>query len=350
MLFLPLRRSMSKSAVSWGFLLLIVVLQYIIPFHDALVVPLSAAKPTQSLMGVSLPKVTLDGNININENENEIEYLDVGAELATNTNDGVSGDGDGDKKRTMVVFGTHAGDFNTIEYMQKIRSSLPELQSKGGIDQILIIVNGEPDQCKLIAKLLDFPTTTSNAEIEVKIEVLSDPTGEAGRKFGVSRGFRPDDTSMSPFAKQFCSGIGIGPPWMTLPAVLPGYFGDPNGRREWIETSLKQGQLSGRWPKILELDQDENIIANKFDDAPLGVSNWGRRPFELATLRLQSLIGIQIKHWSELKPVDDRCLTQYGGCTVVEKGGNAIYSWVDRGLCDVPDMHDILEVLSSGEQ
>jgi len=136
---------------------------------------------------------------------------------------------------------------------------------------------------------------------------------------------------------------------MTLPAVLPGYFGDPNGRREWIEESLKQGQPSGRWPKILELDKEDqkNILANKFDDAPLGVGDWGRRPFELATLRLQSLIGIQIKHWSELKPVDDRCLTQYGGCTVVEKGGNAVYSWVDRGLCDVPDMHDILEVLSA---
>jgi len=298
----------------------------------------------ESLMGVSLPKVILDGN---NIDKNEIDYLDIGAELASTG----GGGGGGVNKRTMLVFGTHSGDFNTIEYMQKIRASLSELRSKGGIDRILIIVNGEPNQCKLIANLLDFPTNATTATITggtIEIEFLSDPTGEAGRKFGVSRGFRPDDTSMSPFVKQFCSGIGIGPPWMTLPAVLPGYFGDPNGRREWIETSLKQGQLSGRWPEILELDSNENIIANKFDDAPF-VSNWGRRPFELATLRLQSLIGIQIKHWSELKPVDDRCLTQYGGCTVVEKGGNCIYSWVDRGLCDVPDMHDILEVLSAEE-
>jgi len=306
---------------------------------DALVVPLSAAKPTESLMGVSLPKVILDDNNN-DIDAIETEYLDIGAEL---------GGGSADNKRTMVVFGTYAGDFNMIEYMQKIRASLPQLQSKGGIDRIFVIVNGEPKQIKLLASFLDFPTTSTKEEAAVEIELLSDPTGEAGRKFGVSRGFRPDDESLSPFAKQFCSGIGIGPPWMTLPAVLPGYFGDPNGRREWIETSLKQGQLSGRWPEILELDGDQNIVANKFDDAPL-VSNWGRRPFELATLRLQSLIGIQIKHWSELKPVDDRCLTQYGGCTVVEKGGNAIYSWVDRGLCDVPDMHDILEVLSAAAE
>lgn len=326
---------MSKSMVAWG--LLILLLKCIIPSHDALVVPLSAAKPTESLKGVSLLKVNLnDGNADGNTIEKN-EYLDISAEL--------SGGSTTSNGRTMFVFGTHAGDFNTIEYMQKIRASLPELQSKGGINQIFVIVNGEPRQCKLLAGFLDFPAT-STTEGAVAIEILSDPTGEAGRKFGVSRGFRPDDPSLSPFVKQFCSGIGIGPPWMTLPAVLPGYFGDPNGRREWIETSLKQGQLSGRWPKILELDDDQNIVANKFDDAPFGVSSWGRRPFELATLRLQSLIGIQIKNWSELKPVDDRCLTQYGGCTVVEKGGNAIYSWVDRGLCDVPDMHDILEVLS----
>eukprot|EP00579_Thalassiosira_antarctica_P000098 CAMPEP_0201868912 /NCGR_PEP_ID=MMETSP0902-20130614/2620_1 /ASSEMBLY_ACC=CAM_ASM_000551 /TAXON_ID=420261 /ORGANISM="Thalassiosira antarctica, Strain CCMP982" /LENGTH=302 /DNA_ID=CAMNT_0048394323 /DNA_START=112 /DNA_END=1017 /DNA_ORIENTATION=+ len=297
--------SVSKSALAW--VLLLVLLQC----NNALVVPLSAAKPMESLMGLSPPKVIREGTTN----DADATSVDLGAELAAVTD-----------KRTMMVFGTHAGDFNTIEYMQKIRASLPELRSKGGIDRIWIIVNGAPDQCKFIAGLLDLPAD---------IEVLSDPTGEAGRKFGVSRGFRPDDTSLSPFVKQFCSGIGIGPPWGTLPAVLPGYIGDPNGRREWIETSLKQGQLSGRWPEILELDQNEAIVGNKFDDAPLGVNNWGRRPFELATLRLQSLIGIQIKHWSVLKPVDDRCLTQFGGCTVVENGGNAIYSWVDRGLCDV---------------
>jgi len=323
------------SVISWE--LLFLFLLCIFHSHDAFVVPLSAAKPAESLMGVTLPKVIVLDDDKNDIDTTEIEYLDIGAMLSA------------DEKRTMVVFGTHAGDFNMIEYLQKIRSSLPELQSKGRIHKIFIVVNGESEQCKLLASVLDFPTTsTTNGAVE--IELLSDPTGEAGRKFGVSRGFRPDDQKLSPFFKQFCSGIGIGPPWMTLPAVLPGYFGDPNGRREWIETSLKQGQLSGRWPEILELDRDQNIVANKFDDAPLGVGNWGRRPFELATLRLQTLIGIQIKHWSKLKPVDDRCLTQYGGCTVVQKGGNAIYSWVDRGLCDVPDMHDILEVLSVEEQ
>jgi len=104
--------------------------------------------------------------------------------------------------------------------------------------------------------------------------------------------------------------------------------------------------LAGRWPKVLELDQSENILGNKFDEVPFGVGSWGRRPFELATLRLQSLIGIQIKHWNELKPVDDRCLTQLGGCAVVRADGKSVYSWVDKGLCDVPDFDDVLKRIS----
>jgi len=131
------------TALFWGFVLLFFQ-QSSNHFLDALVVPLSAAKPAQSLMGVSLPKVFLDKN---GIDGTESDFLDIGAELSS----GSSGNG-----KTMVVFGTHAGDFNTIEYMQKIRASLPELQSKGGIDRIFIVVNGEPNQCKIIASLLDF--------------------------------------------------------------------------------------------------------------------------------------------------------------------------------------------------
>ena len=90
---------------------------------------------------------------------------------------------------------------------------------------------------------------------------------------------------------------------------------------------------------MLELDPDDDgrILGNKFDDASLAVRSLGRRPFELATLRLQSLSGIQIKNWERLKQVDDRCLTQLGGCAVVRADGTCVYSWLDKGLCDVPD-------------
>ena len=95
--------------------------------------------------------------------------------------------------------------------------------------------------------------------------------------------------------------------------MLSGYVGSPGGRRAWIEAALKQGQLAGRrpgpLPDILELSASGEVLGNKFDDFPL-VGGWGVRPLELATLRLQNLVGVQMAHWDALKPVDDRCLTQ----------------------------------------
>ena len=41
-----------------------------------------------------------------------------------------------------------------------------------------------------------------------------------------------------------------------------------------------------------------------------------------------------------------RCLTQLGGCAVVGEGGEPLFSWVDQGLCDVPDFElQLLEAL-----
>jgi len=188
-----------------------------------------------------------------------------------------------------------------------------------------------------LVEILDMPA---------EIEVFCDPSGDAGRNFGVSRGWRPDDENFTPAMKLFGMGIGIGPPWQTLPAVITGYLGNPKGRRDWIEGALRQGQLAGRWPNVLELAEDGSMIKKRFDNFPL-LGDWGRRPLELATLRLQNLVSIQFANWDALKPVDDRCLTQLGGLTVVGPGGQPLYSWIDEGLCDVPDMRDVLQALRS---
>jgi len=136
-------------------------------------------------------------------------------------------------------------------------------------------------------------------------------------------------------------GLGFGPPWGTLVPVLKGYVGSAGGKRDWIEAAMQQAQRKGRFPAPLELSDDgATIVRNAFDDAPL-VSDWGVRPFELATMRLQNLI-MQIQRYGALGPKDPRCLTQLGGCTVVGADGEALYSWVDRGLCDVPDFEDVL--------
>ena len=121
----------------------ILVIQWIYLSARALVVPITAANPTKSLEGVSIPRVILEGN----GGEAESAVVDIGNELANKSSDG----------KTMLVFGTHAGDFNTIEYLQKIRFSYDKLQTEGGIDRILMVINGEPEQIRLLTSLLDPP-------------------------------------------------------------------------------------------------------------------------------------------------------------------------------------------------
>ena len=64
-----------------------------------------------------------------------------------------------------------------------------------------------------------------------------------------------------------------------------------------------------------------------------------------ATLRLQTMLGVSLSKWEELQPTDDKCLTQLGGCVVVGPGGEALYSWLDQGLCDLPDFDEMVEAL-----
>ena len=87
---------------------------------------------------------------------------------------------------------------------------------------------------------------------------------------------------------------------------------------------MQQAQRAGRFPEPLELAADGSIAKNRFDDTPL-VSDWGVRPFELATMRLQNLI-MQISRYGELGPKDPRCLTQLGGMVVVGAGGEPEYA------------------------
>jgi hypothetical protein len=108
-------------------------------------------------------------------------------------------------------------------------------------------------------------------------------SGEAGRRFGANRGWRQDDTWLSPYLKLYIMLFGIGPP-ATLPAVLGGYVGNPSGSRAWIETALQQGQSAGRWPSnVLKPSEAEGKLQNQFDALPL-VGAWGLRPLELVSI------------------------------------------------------------------
>ena len=188
--------------------------------------------------------------------------------------------------------------------------------------------------------------------------------------------------------KLFGMLFGLGA-WATLPAVIGGYLGNPNGNAGWIESALIQGTCAGRWPdNALELNGEEvrvrgcgcvaarwdggggwrggleggcwhrrvpplqppqtpQVVENKFSVLPV-VGSWGRRPLELATLRLQNMVGVSISNWSELAPDVEKyphVLTQLGGCTVVDGDGEVLYEFKDPGICAVANFDDVLAAL-----
>ena len=140
-------------------------------------------------------------------------------------------------------------------------------------------------------------------------------------------------------------GLGA---WATLFAVIGGYIGNPFVGQPWIEDALAVGQKKGRWPdNALEIQGTQ--VKNKFSELPL-VGDWPRRPLELATLRLQSMIGISLKNWKDLAPdqeaLDSGVLTQLGGCVVVDAtNGETLYEWKDPGICAVANFEDMIKKL-----
>ena len=245
------------------------------------------------------------------------------------------------KKRRMIIFGTYPADFNAIEYGQRLRYYWPALQEKGGVEKCAFLLSCQPDAALELAKQVDLPTNGN-------IELWTDNTGAAARKFGVERGWLPDEKEINPFLKLFGMLWGLGA-WATLPAVIGGYIGNPFAPQPWIEDALAVGAKQGRWPdNALEVAPDGTVVRNKFSELPV-VGSWPRRPLELATLRLQSMLGISLKHWKELAPdqeaLDAGVLTQLGGCLIVENGENVVYEWKDPGICAVANFEDILKKL-----
>ena len=246
--------------------------------------------------------------------------------------------------KTMLVMGTYAADFNAIEYAQRLRYYLPELK-KRGVGKVGLVLNCEEESAKALADLVDLPCDISSDET---VTLMVDPLGKAGLAFGVGRGWRPDDTDMSPYVKLFGMLWGLGA-WATLPAVIGGYIGNPFTPQPWIEDAMAVGIRKKRWPDMaLVLDESSgSVTTNKFTELPL-VGSWPRRPLELATLRLQNMMDISIKNWKDLAPNDEALkagvLTQLGGCIIYDSvKKEPLFEWKDPGICAVANFEDILE-------
>ena len=199
------------------------------------------------------------------------------------------------------MYGTYAADFNNIEYAQRLNHYADALR-KEGVKNLHFVMNASPSSAQKLVSLLD---------LNSDINIYADEMGEAGKQFGVSLGWRPNDNQMNEYLKLFGMLWGLGA-WKTLPSVIGGYLGNPFAEQPWIETALAQGTRKGRFPtNALEMQGDQ-IVSNKFAELPV-VGVWGRRPLELATLRLQNMIGVSIQNWNDLKP-SDAALKAGGSC------------------------------------
>jgi hypothetical protein len=255
-------------------------------------------------------------------------------------------------EKSMLILGTYAADFNAIEYVQRLRFYLPEL-IKRGVNKIGLVLNCDTQAATKLVEILDLKTDATSDD--AVIELFVDPTGEAGRAFGVGRGWKPDDDEMSPYLKLFGMLWGLGA-WATLPAVIGGYIGNPFYAQPWIEDALAVGQRKGRWPdNALELDDESGQVkVNKFKELPY-VGGWERRPLELATLRLQNMVDISIKNWKELAPSQEALkagvLTQLGGAVVIDcETEKELFRWRDPGICAVANFEDILKEISANDK
>ena len=97
------------------------------------------------------------------------------------------------------------------------------------------------------------------------------------------------------------------------------------------------------------MQADGTVVENKFASLPFfGV--WGRRPLELATLRLQNMVGVSLSNWEDLKPSDEALkqgvLTQLGGCAVYDSEARPVFTFLDQGICNVANFNDIFDTLA----
>eukprot|EP01025_Chloroclados_australasicus_P033082 TRINITY_DN3360_c1_g1_i1.p2 TRINITY_DN3360_c1_g1~~TRINITY_DN3360_c1_g1_i1.p2 ORF type:complete len:286 (-),score=30.02 TRINITY_DN3360_c1_g1_i1:330-1187(-) len=199
-------------------------------------------------------------------------------------------------KRCIVSFLTHFGDLTTWEYGQKLAQEYP-LFEQAGIDLVMVGL-GDASNARAFQKYVGLPVEFIHA----------DETGQAYEKMGFSKGFAPD-ADVNPYLKLLPMLMGIGSPG-TIGEVLRGYFGDRNA------------------PQVFKQDTPFDVLGKEY-----------QRPFELATLRLQNMIGV-LSHWDELAPKKTDLLTYQGG-TLIFEGEKCIWKHMDSGILKYANFEDV---------
>ena len=105
---------------------------------------------------------------------------------------------------------------------------------------------------------------------------------------------------------------------------------------------VPSGASNGRFPTTAFGKELSAIGSSAWDT--LGTQ--GLRPFELATLRLQNMMGGILDNWQELSPVNQNLVIQQGG-SIVFKNKDVVYRYNDKGILTYTPVDEIIDLLST---
>mmetsp|Transcript_7553 Transcript_7553/g.12702 ORF Transcript_7553/g.12702 Transcript_7553/m.12702 type:complete len:328 (+) Transcript_7553:64-1047(+) len=239
--------------------------------------------------------------------------------------------------RTVLACLTHFGDFNAWELTQNLQADAEAITSDG--TQIVCIGIGNPVAAKKFADDLDLDTS--------KIQLYADEEGKVAAAMGCYKGWLAPNvehreqwpaSDVNPYVKLFGMIFGFGSPG-TISKVLYGYLGDsgaPPSTRKWVVKALLQGGRKGRFPALTEA---------AFAETPI-TSSSGLRPFELATLRLQTGLHI-VFNWASLGPKQGDMFTRMGGMWIFDASGNLQnnFQHYDKGILTYASRDELLKAL-----
>jgi len=225
------------------------------------------------------------------------------------------------KAARINAFFTHFGDFNSWEYAQQLMAYADAIDEAGC--EVMTVGIGTQAAALRFSKLLGYPTDN----------LYADPSGHCHKALGFSQGAFPELDLPASF-KLAAMLAGIGSPG-TVQAVVQGYLGDPKADRAWVTQALRQGAAQGRFPSQLS-EAAFNAIGQE-----------GLRPFELATLRLQNMVGGILANWDDLAPEDPALTIQQGGTLVITSAGDEIYRFDDLGVLKYTPVDELLRVVQA---
>ncbi|KAG7356392.1 AhpC/TSA antioxidant enzyme [Nitzschia inconspicua] len=291
---------------------------------------------TSSLDALEDNKSEYNNNNNNNNSDSILKTETEWSQISSLAVETLNGDtvtlGDLMSNNSTVVLSclSHFGDYNAWELTQQYMSAIQSGRLSEDCPVVLVGI-GSVEAANTFAKDIGL-----SSEFKDRLTLVTDETGKVTEALDCYRGWLTIDkkhkerypfTDVPPAVKLLGMIAGFGSPG-TIEKVLQGYTGDVTKNyglfgRQWVIQALQQGGDMGRFPKVdVSLDPQSDL-----------------KPFELATLRLQTGLHIVAK-WGKLGPKDGDLITRMGGTFVFDKQ-QCVYEHFDQGILNFANMDDI---------